>query len=330
MEPGKYLSLEVGQPRRGSPDHSRSVEARLQHVEGARPQKRGKDGHDPGPSPRARADDALLRKDEQICGQQGREDDRRLLGKRSRHGRQDPDERPPGARKSLVQDERSDDADRREDLRAQRQEVQRLAVGSMDAEEDGAEEREQARPALEPGQLQDPFEEEKREGRQQDVQGPLRHVEGKRIEAASPPVVQGEGRARQRPVRRVGRIARESRRVAEEERDVVQAAQVRVVLDDGPVVEVEGIAEVVRVRREDEPDRNDAKDEKCPGARARGVRTRLRREDARFSGARLFHPSPATAFASFAMVRLSYREQPGRPRCKACSSPPAGNQSPIA
>jgi hypothetical protein len=91
------------------------------------------------------------------------------------------------------------------------------------------------------------------------VKRPLRDVEGEGVQSAAP-VVQREGDARQRAVDRVGRQAGEGRRVLEEKRDVFQASQVRVVLDDRSVIEVEGVVEVVGVRGEDSGDAENGKD----------------------------------------------------------------------
>ena len=276
VQPGEHLGLQVRQRGRGSPDHAGSAQARLEQIEAASREECRKDQHEEGPALRFRpgphGDGALLRKHQQVCRQHGREHDRGLLGEGPGHGRHEPDEAAPRARQALVQDERADHPERRKDLRAQRQEVHRLAVGPMQAEERGSEEREQAPRRRQPGERQDTFEEEVHENAQSQVEAPLRHMEGKRVDASPQPVVQREGRAGQRPVRGVGGIARKGRRVAEEERNVVQASQIRIVLNDGPVVEVERIAEVVGVSGEHDADRDDGENEEGSAFRVPDVR----------------------------------------------------------
>jgi hypothetical protein len=129
----------------------------------------------------------------------------------------------------------------------------------MKAEEGGAKKSEPGTQRAEPRISEYPADEEVNQHSQEQMERPLRDVEGKGVQTAAP-VVQSEGNARQRAVSRVGRQAGESRRVMEEERDVLQAPQVRVVLDDRAVVEVERVVEVVGIRAEDSGEAQKRKD----------------------------------------------------------------------
>lgn len=140
----------------------------------------------------------------------------------------------------------------------------------MKAEEGGAKKSEPGTRRAEARISECPTDEEVDEHSQEEMQRPLRNVKGKGIQSAVP-VVQSEGKARQRAVCGVGRQAGESRRVLKEERDVLQASQVRVVLNDRAVVEVEGVVEVIGVRAEDSGDGQKREDGQSASRRSRAL-----------------------------------------------------------
>ena len=271
VEPRKDLRLEVDPGRSRAVHEPRARQARLKQVERGRGQEDRSDQSEPGPSGRGLRGrySALLGEHHEVDGEERGEDERRLLGEEAHHRREEPEKAAPQPRRPLVEDERPGNSHGGEDLRAQRQEIYGLAVEPMHGEERRrSDSRRASSLPLDPGESEHPLEKEENEQTHDQVPAELRDVKGQGVQSAAPPVVHRQRGAGQGPVGGVGRVTGKRRRIPEKQRDVSEAAQVGVVLDDGAVVEVKRIAEVVGISREDENRGGGGKQEEAAGRRS--------------------------------------------------------------
>jgi len=133
-----------------------------------------------------------------------------------------------------------DGSQRRKHVGAGDHVIDRLGVRRMQPEQGGAEEGA-------PVAVQDPPEQEGEEQAFDQEPGEAVDVKGQGIESAQG-VVDRKRRRHHRPITLIGRQRAEGAHVGEEARDIAQVADEQVALDRMRVVEMERVAEVVRVR----------------------------------------------------------------------------------
>ena len=220
------------------------------------------------PEPRAERRSRLLAREQELVDEEQRSEEHRRHLRQGAGGRRDEMELQAPQERSLPEQERAHDTERREQLAAAVQQIHHLGVERVH--------REQRRRAQ--GQVEalfarhDAREDRAIEGDQRrpesDQPEQLIGMEHDRLEPAGERVVDRQAERRQRPVGRVRGQAAEGGCVGEEARRIGEAANVDVGLEDVAVVEVEGVAKEVRIGGEDQTEA--AEDGESPQCGRRG------------------------------------------------------------
>ena len=262
-EPDPGLGDEVGQPapaavRLAGRAHrcDEQVQNNPQDERG-----RGREERAPDPWPGAPAHDILERElfleQQLVREEERREQNRGRLGERAEHDREQVEVETSRPRHVQVKKEGPQDTERGEQLRARRYVVSGLGVAGVDREQGGGEESCPEWPAGvgvgRAEQAQQQQEQTGADGRQEDE---LCDVERDRVEPTIDEVVQRQRRGHDRPVNGVGLETAEGARVGKETRNVPDVPDVEVLHDEVGVVKMERIAERVRVRGEEQQQRD--------------------------------------------------------------------------